>query len=506
MTDAADKLRSLEAGMPIVFGGDRVATVGEELAGAFRPGDQLIVSQDTGALLHIPSEVRLIAENAVESASRAFARMGSVTDEQITDFYSAFAGKLGDDTHFAPIAEANRRDVEDARSRGRSTTRLVLSEGMRSDMIDGLHGWAVMDPGNDLVDRVEHDGWNVELRRAGLGVIGFVFEGRPNVFADATGVLRSRNTVVFRIGSDALGTAVAIMDHALEPALEEAGLPPGAASLVATPSRAAGWAMFNDQRLALAVARGSGSAVSQLGGVARQAGTPVSLHGTGGAWIVAADSAEPGHFAEAVHNSLDRKVCNTLNTCCIVAGRADELVPHFLDALDRAGKRRGATAKLHATKRAMQYVPASWRQEADIVRSLGPVREPRTELLEDSDLGVEWEWEESPEVTIHVVDDVASAVFAFNEQSPRFAASLISNDPGEHEVFYENIDSPFVGNGFTRWVDGQFALNRPELGLSNWQYGRLFGRGGVLSGDSAFTVRTRAIQTDPGINRWPATP
>ena len=44
------------------------------------------------------------------------------------------------------------------------------------------------------------------------------------------------------------------------------------------------------------------------------------------------------------------------------------------------------------------------------------------------------------------------------------------------------INAPFVGNGFTRWVDGQYALNRPELGLSNWQYGRLFGRGGVLSG------------------------
>ena len=51
------------------------------------------------------------------------------------------------------------------------------------------------------------------------------------------------------------------------------------------------------------------------------------------------------------------------------------------------------------------------------------------------------------------------------------------------------VDAPFVGDGFTRWVDGQYALDTPELGLSNWQGGRLLGRGGVLSGDSVHTIR-----------------
>ena len=58
-----------------------------------------------------------------------------------------------------------------------------------------------------------------------------------------------------------------------------------------------------------------------------------------------------------------------------------------------------------------------------------------------------------------------------------------------------------VGNGFTRWVDGQFALDRPELGLSNWEHGRLLGRSGILSGDSVYTVRTRATQSDPDLHR-----
>ena len=95
-------------------------------------------------------------------------------------------------------------------------------------MIDGLRSWRDAPGGRgSVVETIDHDGWRVDQVRDGLGVVGFVFEGRPNVFADATGVLRSGNTVVFRIGSDALGTARAIVEHALKPALSLSGLPAG---------------------------------------------------------------------------------------------------------------------------------------------------------------------------------------------------------------------------------------------------------------------------------------
>ena len=80
-------------------------------------------------------------------------------------------------------------------------------------------------------------------------------------------------------------------------------------------------------------------------------------------------------------------------------------------------------------------------------------------------------------------------------------ATLLSEDLAEQDWFWANVDAPFVGDGFTRWVDGQFALSRPELGLSNWQQGRLFARSAVLSGDSVFTIRTRARQSDPDLHR-----
>jgi glutamate-5-semialdehyde dehydrogenase len=373
---------------------------------------------------------------------------------------------------------------------------------MRADMIAGLQAWRdAPSPRGRLVERVEHAGWTLDQLVAPLGVVGFVFEGRPNVFADATGVIRAGNTVVFRIGSDALGTARAIVAEALDPAIEAAGLPAGAAALVDSAAHAAGWAMFSDARLGLAVARGSGPAVAQLGAIARQAGTPVSLHGTGGAWIVADETADAERFYAAVFHSLDRKVCNTLNTCCIVRSRAEELIPLFLEALEHGGARRRG-CKLHVAERDFGRLPERWRTaRTTVVRAEGPVEEPLAEPLADADVGREWEWEETPEVTLKVVENVAEAVTLFNALSPRFAASLIAQDPAAHERFYALIDAPFVGDGFTRWVDGQYALNRPELGLSNWEHGRLFGRGGVLSGDSVFTVRGRVRQSDPHLDR-----
>jgi glutamate-5-semialdehyde dehydrogenase len=80
-------------------------------------------------------------------------------------------------------------------------------------------------------------------------------------------------------------------------------------------------------------------------------------------------------------------------------------------------------------------------------------------------------------------------------------ACIVTDDLAEEDRFVAAVDTPFVGNGFTRWVDGQFALGRPELGLSNWETGRLLARSAVLSGDSVFTVRTRARQFDPDLHR-----
>src|SRR4051812_15029561 len=126
-------LRSLDAGQPIPFGGDRVAYVSAELAEAFESGDRLVIVQDTGALLHIPAAEHERVERAVGAAVDAFAALSRVSDDQISSFFDVFADNLADDMRFSPIAAANSADVEAASSKGRSTARLVLGEKMRAD-------------------------------------------------------------------------------------------------------------------------------------------------------------------------------------------------------------------------------------------------------------------------------------------------------------------------------------------------------------------------------------
>jgi glutamate-5-semialdehyde dehydrogenase len=487
-------LSTLTAGTQLLCGGDHWIEVPAEVAARFRPGDAVVVVEATHEVLLVPAAERRLAADSVGAAQAAFASMSSASDDAISRFFERFAAALESDAVWSTIEVANHEDVADAQRRGRSTTRLVTSAAMRRDMIAGLRGWiGAPSRRGQVIERVQHDGWDAELVGAALGVVAFVFEGRPNVLADATGVLRGGNCVVFRIGRDALGTAQAIMRTALTPALAEAGLPEDAVRLLESAEHASGWALFGDRRLALAVARGSGPAVATLGAIAQQAGVPVSLHGTGGAWIVASERARADELAAAIVDSLDRKVCNTLNTLCIPEARAGELAEVALRAFERAGERLGGPYKLHVVEGGERWVPRElFTRRVPVRRAQGVVEEAQAVRLPTSELGREWEWEGTPEITLVFVRDVAHAVDLFNRHSPQFIASLISNVAAEHERFYAAANAPFVGEGHTRWVDGQKTLDRPELGLSNWQWGRLFGRGGILSGDSVYTVRTRA--------------
>lgn len=489
---SSQPLTRLTPDMSILVGGDRIVTVGAELADAFRPGDRLIAVPETGDLLHVTTSAIEAVDRVVTEAEKAFHHLAGIEDSAIEMVFETMARRLEDPAIMAVVHQANADDVASASARQRSTGRLVLSESMLAGMVAGLRGWAAVDSGRgQRLETVHHQGWRVEAYQAPLGVVGFVFEGRPNVIVDAAGVLKSGNTAVLRIGSDALGTARAIMDAIVAPALAEAGVHPGAIGLVDDPTHAGGWALFDDSRLGLAVARGSGPAVAQLGAVARQAGTPVSLHGTGGAWLVVAESADADWVHNIVASSLDRKVCNTLNVCCVVASQAFEMIPRILDGVRRAAPVNGPRPRIHIL---------------GAVVDLSGCDVENLEIVEHSEsdidmLAHEWEWDVTPEMTLVVVDDLDAAIAAYNTYSPRFVASVASQDPDDHERFWAEIDAPFVGNGFTRWVDGQYALGRPELGLSNWEHGRLLARGGVLSGDSVYTVRLRAHQDDPMLHR-----
>ena len=464
--------------------GDHLVSLSPETENVLREGGRLIGIPTDGSVLVIPASVRSLVETSVTRATRAFTDLQLVPPEDIDAFFRYFAELIEDDSAFADVLEANTRDVETARTRGRAIGRLLITPKMRADMAAGLRMWADL-PLERLqrFDVVNHGDWVVESWRAPLGVVGFVFEGRPNVFADAMGVLKSGNAVVFRIGSDALGTARAIRDTILQPALAKAGLPADCVGLIDSAEHAAGWALFGDTRLSLAVVRGSGAAVAQLGEVARQSGVPVSLHGTGGAWMIVGSRFDGTRLRSTVRHSLDRKVCNTLNTIVLTSHSRPEAVVELRKAFESLDR----TIKVHVDDPAL----------GEALGGLDSV----DVLVDEVNPGHEWEWDENPEVTVILARDVAEAVERYNLKSPQFVLSVVSDDESEVELAWRRANAPFFGDGFTRWVDGQFALERPELGLANWQNGRLLGRGGVLSGDGVHTVRLRVRQADAGLHR-----
>ena len=490
---------ALRAGDRVLIG-TRLIEVDADFAAALRPGDEVLGIASSGVLRRIPLDIRRLVDDCITKATEAFRHLGSMSTAAVSQFYESAADLLSDDAVFDSIARANAADVASARERGRSTTRLFLSPKMRLDMIESFRMWAALDtPLEAVIESVAHDGWRVEQLKAPLGVVAFVFEGRPNVFADATGVLRGGNTVVFRIGSDALGTATAIMDAVVRPALVKSMLPEGCVALVESTEHAAGWALFSDSRISLAVARGSGEAVAELGSIAQQTGVPVSLHGTGGAWLIVGDEAQGDRLAQMVRHSLDRKVCNTVNVVCVPRHRAAEMMPVVFQAAREAARARGTEPRLHAVGGAEEYLPSGISIE--VHRAEGVRTEPQVSAGRIDDLSHEFEWEENPEFHVVLVDSLEESIRLFNSHSPHFIVSVCSESESEKNRVWAQCDAPFVGDGFTRWVDGQFALLRPELGLSNWQFGRLFSRSGILSGDSAYTVRLRMTQKNPGIHR-----
>lgn len=485
-----------------VLVGSTLLTIDTDLASELEPGDVVLGVAETSQLLRIPSRTRSLVADLLERSQEAFSALAQVDDDAITTFFDRAAQLLADDDVIRPVMQANNADVERARARGRSTTRLVLDVKMRKAMVEALQMWRDYPVGRSSCEsRLEREGFVVESWRAPLGPVGFVFEGRPNVFADATGVLRGGNTVVFRIGSDALGTARSLMDHVIRPAIETSGLPTDSVLLVDSAEHAAGWALFADGRLALAVARGSGESVRLLGAIARQSGVNVSLHGTGGAWLVVGEKPDHERLATVITNSLDRKVCNTVN-CILVPDDCDEeTLQVVVRAVEAAAAKRGVAPRFHCTTAPFSFVEALVAEREAVVHRAGSTAVERSvTVIPEQALAVEHEWEENPEVSIAVHFGMGHAADLINRWSPHFIVSIVGSTE-EEDALWGYVDAPFFGDGMTRWVDGQYALGKPELGLANWESGRLFARSGVLSGDSVYTIRQRMRQINTDLAR-----
>lgn len=354
----------------------------------------------------------------------------------------------------AALLEANRADLERARGAGHPRAfldRLTLTEPRIEEMAGGLRQIAALpDPVGAVVETWRRpNGLEISRVRVPLGVIGFIYESRPNVTADAAGLcVKSGNAVVLRGGSEAIESN-AMIAAVLAKALEKAGAPADAIQFVDTPDRAAVAALLElDGLVDLVIPRGGEEFVRW---VAERSRVPVLKHDRGLVHVyLDADADLEMATAIVVNAKVQRPgVCNAVETLLVHQAAAPRLLPPLAARLAEAG------VKLRGCPRTVALVPAARPASA---------RDWDEEYLDLI-------------LAVRVVDDLDEALQHIRRHSSGLAEAIVTNTLAHARRFTREVDSAVVlVNASTRFVDGnQFGMGA-EMGIST---SRVHARGPV---------------------------
>ena len=352
------------------------------------------------------------------------------------------------------LLAANRADLERARGRGLARAfldRLTLTESRVEDMAQGLREIAALpDPVGTVAESWRRpNGLEISRVRVPLGVIGFIYESRPNVTADAAGLcVKSGNAVILRGGSEAIESNTAIA-AVLARALEKAGAPADAIQFVDIVDREAVAVLLElDGLVDLVIPRGGEEFVRWVSGRSR---VPVLKHDKGLVHLyvdAAADLAMAGRLA--VNAKVQRpSVCNALETLLV----HEDVAAGFLPAL--AARLAEAGVELRGCPRTLALVPGA---------------RPATDA--------DWDTEYLDLIlAVRVVDDLDQALAHIRRHGSGLAEAIVTNDLGHARRFTREVDAAAVlVNASTRLVDGnQFGMGA-EMGIST---SRLHARGPV---------------------------
>ena len=352
------------------------------------------------------------------------------------------------------VLEANRADLDRARSAGltrASLDRLTLTEARIEEMAVGLRQVAGLpDPVGETVEVWRRpSGVEIARVRVPLGVIGFIYESRPNVTADAAGLcLKSGNAVLLRGGSEALESNT-IIAHILAKAVEKAGLPADAIQCVDTPDRAAVMAMLTlDRYLDLIIPRG-GEEFVRL--VAERATVPVLKHDKGLCHVYVDEGADLDMALAIVLNAKTHRVsvCNAMETLLVHAAVAPAFLPMAAARLGEAG------VELRADERARILVPGAVPATA-----------------------ADWDTEYLDYVlAVKVVTTFEEAIAHIRRHGSGLAEAIVTRDIRRGRRFTQQVDAAAVlVNASTRLVDGSAFGMGAEMGIST---SKLHARGPV---------------------------
>ncbi len=400
---------------------------------------------DTGDIAEEMDQLGRRARAAVADLAQA------TTDQKNTALFEAAAAmRAGADN----ILTANARDMATAEARNIAPSlldRLKLDEGRIEAMASGLEQIAALpDPVGEVLAAWDRpNGLNISRVRVPLGVIGIIYESRPNVTADAGGLcLKAGNAAILRGGSDTFYTSAVILE-CLQQGLAAAGLPVTCLQAPPTTDRAAVGAMLAmDEFIDVIVPRGGKSLVERVHNEARM---PVFAHLEGICHTYVHARAQPDMARAIVLNAKMRRtgICGATETVLIDRSVAPDMLAPIVDDLAEAGcEVRGDAAAQAIDGRIGVATEEDWN----------------TEYLDSI-------------VSVKVVDGVDSAIDHINRHGSNHTDAIVTDDDAAAARFLDRIDSGIVmHNTSTQFADGgEFGMGA-EIGIST---GRLHARGPV---------------------------
>jgi glutamate-5-semialdehyde dehydrogenase len=397
----------------------------------------------------LAEEMHAMGERA-RAASRA---LGLMTAEDRTRGLKAIAAQIR--ANAAGILAANAEDMAAARAKGLAPAmldRLALDASRLEGVAAGVDAIAALpDPvGRELARWTRPNGLDIARVAVPLGVIGIIYESRPNVTADAGALcLRSGNAAILRGGSESIRSS-ATLAGAMRDALRAEGLPEDAIQLVATTNREAVGHLLSGLggTLDVIVPRGGRSLVERVQAEAR---VPVIGHLEGLCHTYVHAAADPAKAIEITFNGKMRRtgVCGSTETLLIDAAAAPSLLPQIAARLEAAG------CELRGDPRARAILP-----------KIAPATEEdwATEYL-------------APILSVAVVDGLDGALAHIARWSSGHTDAIITEDSAAAATFLARVDSAIVlHNASTQFADGgEFGFGG-EIGIAT---GRIHARGPV---------------------------
>lgn len=378
-------------------------------------------------------------ENMGQEAKKAARVLASLSTAEKNKLLRAISEGLEAGKTF--ILRSNEEDMKEARRKGLSPAmldRLLLTEErLKSVAEDVLSVVALADPVGKVVDgQVVASGLDLSRRRVPLGVVGVIYEARPNVTVDvATLCLKTGNAVILRGGSETLGTNKALV-QSIHRALEQCKLPKACVQLIASPDRELVTELLQlDEYVDMIIPRG-GSGLQDL--CRKQASIPVIVGGIGVCHIFVDESANLEKSLPIIKNAKVQRpsVCNALETLLVHENIAENFIPQVAELL------KSSEVVFHACPKALE-----------ILKNIGVEAKPWT----DEELAQEWL---SLDLNIGVVEDIDACLDHIDKYGSQHSDAILTQSMANAQKFVEGVDSAAVYvNTSTRFTDGgEFGL------------------------------------------------